>query len=91
MLVTTAIENMIEFYEGNIHDIDHFLKVWALAKTIGEAEKLDAKTQEILEVASVIHDIACPLCRVKYGNTNGAHQEAESGQSWWKNFYQSCR
>ena len=79
MLVTTAIENMIEFYEGNIHDIDHFLKVWALAKTIGEAEKLDAKTQEILEVAAVIHDIACPLCRVKYGNTNGAHQEAESG------------
>ena len=63
MLVTTAIENMIEFYEGNIHDIDHFLKVWALAKTIGEAEKLDAKTQEILEVAAVIHDIACPLCR----------------------------
>ena len=24
-------------------------------------------------------DIACPLCREKYGNTNGNHQEAESG------------
>ena len=34
MLIATAIEKMIDFYEGNIHDI------------------------------------ACPLCREKYGNTN---------------------
>ena len=79
MLITEAIEKMIDFYDGNIHDIDHFLKVWALAKTIGEAEGLDHKTQEILEMAAVVHDIACPLCREKYGNTNGKHQEEESG------------
>lgn len=79
MLITIAIEKMIDFYEGNIHDIDHFLKVWALAKTIGEAEGLDKNTQELLEVTAVIHDIACPLCREKYGNTNGKHQEEESG------------
>ncbi|MGN0356186.1 MAG: HD domain-containing protein [Muricoprocola sp.] len=78
MLITTAIEKMIDFYEGNIHDIDHFLKVWALAKTIGEAEGLDGETQGILEMAAIIHDIACPLCREKYGNTNGKHQEEES-------------
>ena len=36
---------MIEFYKGNIHDIDHFLKVWAMAKTIGEIEKPDRHTQ----------------------------------------------
>ena len=78
MLVTIAIEKMIDFSEGNIHDIDHFLKVWALAKTIGEAEGLESETQEILELAAVVHDIACPLCRVKYGNTNGKHQEEES-------------
>ena len=78
MLVTIAIQKMIEFSEGNIHDIDHFLKVWALAKTIGEAEGLEPETQEILELAAVVHDIACPLCRVKYGNTNGKHQEEES-------------
>ena len=78
MLVTTAIKKMVDFYEGNIHDINHFLKVWAFAKTIGEEEKLDPKTQEILEVAAVVHDIACPLCRKNYGNTNGKHQEEES-------------
>lgn len=26
----------------------------------------------------MVHDIACPLCREKYGNTAGKHQELES-------------
>lgn len=26
----------------------------------------------------MVHDIACPLCRQKYGNTNGKYQELES-------------
>ncbi len=41
MIVSQAIEKMIAFYKGNIHDIDHFIKVWAYAKTIGELEGLD--------------------------------------------------
>ena len=78
MLIASATEKMIDFYKGNLHDIDHFLKVWALAKTIGESEGLDAHTQQVLELAAVVHDIACPLCREKYGNTNGKNQELES-------------
>ena len=69
---------MIAFYKGNIHDIDHFIKVWSYAKTIGELEGLDAHTQEVLELAAVIHDISCPLCREKYGNAPGKLQEQES-------------
>ena len=78
MTVACAVEKMIEFYKGNIHDIDHFLKVWAYAKTIGEEEGLDGKTLKTLELAAVVHDISCPLCREKYGNTNGKNQEKES-------------
>ena len=48
MIVAVSTQKMIEFYEGNIHDIDHFLKVWAMAKTIGELEGLDRHTQEEL-------------------------------------------
>ena len=77
-LVAFATQRMIEFYKGNLHDIDHFLKVWAMAKTIGELEVLDSRTQKLLELAAVVHDIACPLCREKYGDTNGKHQELES-------------
>ena len=76
--VAAATRKMIGFYHGNRHDIAHFLKVWAMAKTIGELEGLDGHTQEVLELAAVVHDIACPLCREKYGDTNGKHQELES-------------
>ena len=76
--VAAATRKMIGFYHGNRHDIAHFLKVWAMAKTIGELEELDGHTQEVLELAAVVHDIACPLCREKYGDTNRKHQELES-------------
>ena len=76
-LIASAVQKMIDFYAGNAHDIAHFLKVWAYAKTIGELEGLDAHTQQTLELAAIVHDIACPLCREKYGNTNGKYQETE--------------
>ena len=78
MIVSAAIQRMVGFYRGNCHDINHFLNVWAMAKTIGELEGLDRHTQEVLELAAVIHDIACPLCREKYGDTDWKHQELES-------------
>lgn len=75
MNTANTIQKMIEFYNGNLHDINHFLKVYTYAKTIGELEKLNEKEQFILELASILHDIACPICREKYGNTNGKMQE----------------
>ena len=80
MTVSQIMEKMIAFSDGNIHDIDHFLRVWTYAKTIGELEGLDEEKQIILEIAAITHDIACPLCREKYGNTNGKHQEAEGAE-----------
>ena len=61
MSISQILEKMIAFSNGNIHDIDHLIRVWAYAKTIGELEGLDADTQFILEVAAITHDIACPL------------------------------
>lgn len=77
METAQIMEKMIAISEGNIHDIDHFIRVWTYAKTIGELEGLDRHTQKIVEIAAIIHDIACPLCREKYGNTNGKYQEKE--------------
>ena len=77
--MTTAqiMEKMLAYSEGNIHDIDNLLRVWSYARTIGENEGLDERTQQTLETAAIVHDIACPLCREKYGNTNGKLQEEE--------------
>ena len=77
MKISQIMEKMIGFSEGNIHDINHLICVWTYAKMIGELEGLDAETQFILEAAALVHDIACPLCRKKYGNTNGKMQEKE--------------
>ena len=40
MLTSRAVEQMTEFYRGNLHDVAHFLKVWAWARTIAEGEGL---------------------------------------------------
>lgn len=77
MTVSAILQKMIDYSEGNLHDINHLIKVWAYAKTIGQLEGLDTETQLVLEVAAITHDIACPLCREKYGNTAGKHQERE--------------
>lgn len=79
MIISGIIQKMIDFYDGNLHDINHFLKVWSYARLIGEQEGLDSETQRVLEVAAVVHDIACPLCRRKYGQADGKHQELEGG------------
>lgn len=77
MKVSEVVTKMIDYSNGNLHDINHFMKVYAYAKTIGENENLDENTQTLLEVAAIVHDIACPLCRKKYGNTAGPYQEKE--------------
>ena len=77
MSISEVVKKMIVYSSGNLHDINHFMKVYAYAKTIGECEQLDSQTQAVLEVAAILHDIACPLCREKYGNTNGQHQQTE--------------
>ena len=78
MTAAQCMEKMIAFSGGNIHDIDHFIRVWTYAATIGRLEGLDPETQLTLEIAAIVHDIACPLCREKYGDADGKHQELES-------------
>ena len=77
MNTAIATEAMILFLGTNRRDINHFMMVYGFAKAIGEMEKLDERTQQILEITAIIHDIPCPLCREKYGSTNGKMQEKE--------------
>ena len=78
MTVAEVVKKMVEYSKGDLHDINHFMKVYAYAKTIAEGENLSPEQQKLVEVTAVVHDIACPLCREKYGNTSGKHQEEES-------------
>ena len=77
MLISRAVEQMTEFYIGNRRDIAHFLKVWAWARTIAAGEGLSPDLAETAELAAIVHDIAIPLCREKYGSAAGPLQEKE--------------
>lgn len=72
-----AIGEMIAFFGGDVRRINHFLKVFALAKTIGEGEGLDPRTQSVLEVAAVTHDMGIKPSEEKYGSSAGHYQELE--------------
>ena len=49
MTVSGIATRMIKYSKGNLHDINHFMKVYAYAKIIDEYEMLDSRTQEVLE------------------------------------------
>lgn len=35
MTVAEVVKKMVEYSKGDLHDISHFMKVYAYAKTIG--------------------------------------------------------
>lgn len=69
---------MIAFDAGDPALIQHFTKVHAYACLIADGERLNEPAREILEAAAIVHDIAIPTCREKYGSDAGNLQERES-------------
>ncbi len=72
-----VISAMIAYYKGDPRQINHFLKVYALAKSIGECEGLPEDTQRVLEIASITHDIGIKVSEEKYQSAAGPYQEQE--------------
>lgn len=72
-----VIDAMIHYYAGDVRRINHFLKVYGYAKSIGAAEYLTASEQDILEIAALTHDIGIKNSEIKYRSTAGSYQEIE--------------
>lgn len=68
---------MCEFDRGVPHRIQHFTKVHAYCRLIGQAEGLDARQLEILEAAAYTHDIGIKPALEKFGSADGPLQEQE--------------
>ena len=77
MLTDDLIIRMIEFDKGDPKRIQHFIKVYELSHVIGIKERLDEKTQNILDIASILHDIGIRPSEEKYGRCDGKLQEIE--------------
>lgn len=74
---STIINEMINYYAKDPRRVNHFLKVFSFAKSIGELEKIDQETQDILEIAAIMHDIGIKISEEKYNSSAGNYQEIE--------------
>ena len=75
MEIAALCRAMIAYFQGDTRRIQHFLKVHALAKCIGEREGLSAKALHTLEAAALTHDIAIRDCEREFGHCTGKMQE----------------
>lgn len=75
--ISTIINEMISYYSKDPRRVNHFLKVYSFSKSIGELERIDEDTQNILEVAAVMHDIGIKISEEKYNSSAGNYQEIE--------------
>ena len=74
---------MIAFDRGQPDLIQHFTKVHAYAKLIGELEQIDPSVQTVLEAAALVHDIGIPLCGADkaYHHFRGRCPHAHNGKA----------
>jgi HD superfamily phosphodiesterase len=76
-LVAQTLLAMLAYFGRDARRVNHLLKVYGFARAIGAGERLDARTQEILEVAALTHDIGIRRSEEKYGSATGTYQQIE--------------
>lgn len=76
-MLNSLFTEMLAYYSGDPKRIQHFVKVHAFAKLIGELERIDPETQLTLEAAAYVHDIGIKPAEKKFGSSAGKLQEQE--------------
>ena len=76
-MINRLFLEMIQFYKNDPARIQHFVKVHAFARLMGQEEKLDGETLKTLETAALVHDIGIKPAEEKYGSCGGKLQEQE--------------
>jgi len=77
LLKDQILLSMIDFEAGCPGRAQHFLKVYQFAQIIADAEGMTGETREILDIATLMHDIGIRPCEEKYGHCTGKMQEEE--------------
>lgn len=77
VFISNIMSKMIEYFNGDVRRINHAVKVHSFAKTIGELEGVPKEKLEILEVASILHDIGIKESERKYSSSAAKYQELE--------------
>ena len=76
-MIYRVMAEMITYFGPDVRQINHTLKVHALASLLGRQEKLSGEDQQTLELAALLHDIGIPEAKRKHGSSAGKYQELE--------------
>lgn len=76
-MIDDLIMEMVKFYSGDSHQIQHFIKVHSYSKLIGSRENIDPQLMKVLEAAAIVHDIGIKPAMEKFGRGDGKLQEQE--------------
>jgi predicted HD phosphohydrolase len=77
MLIDDILESAITYNGNDVKRINHLLKVYSFAHLIGIMEKCDTKTQEIIDISAILHDIGIHEAERKHNSSAGNWQEIE--------------
>lgn len=67
---------MTKWFGRDVARVQHFLKVWAFARMIGQREGMEEDQLFLLESAALAHDIGIKTAEARYGSCAGPDQEA---------------
>lgn len=76
-ILESVLADMVIHEQGQPKHIQHFLKVHAFARFIGQKEHLDKTTMFTLELAALVHDIGINPSLAKYQSSAGQYQQIE--------------
>ena len=74
-MIQNILNEMIRYDTGDVLRIQHFIKVYTFAHMIGELEGMSDEDLQILDIATILHDIGIHPAEKKYGNCMGKYQE----------------
>lgn len=76
---STLLFRALCYEQGHERRTQHILKVYALAKLLGEAEGLDDEQRQLLQAAAILHDIPIRFCKEHYsGDACQQNQQREA-------------
>jgi HD superfamily phosphodiesterase len=76
-IVALVAKAVLEKNNGDLKRIEHSLKVFSYAQTLGRLESLGPENQIILEITALLHDIGIHIAEKKYQSSAAHFQELE--------------
>jgi HD superfamily phosphodiesterase len=77
VLIDNILDSAITYNGNDVKRINHLVKVFSFAHHIGIMEKCDTKTQTIIDISALLHDIGIHEAERKHNSNAGNWQEIE--------------